>query len=82
MVIGKRNMGLKVKKEKRTDYTFISDSLRLGNTNEKNESESRQEDNNKPDYRLRDDAKISRVRNKSKVTGGGHSKQSHSPVYE
>lgn len=82
MVIGEGTMGIKVKKEKQMDYTFISDSLSLGNTSEKTESESKQENDNKPDYRLRDDAKISRVRNKSKVTGGGHSKQSHSPVYE
>ena len=71
-------MGIKIVKEKKVkDYTFIDDSLDLKESAE--ESNVRKEKAER-DFRLRDDAKISKLK-KSKITGG-QGMQGHSPVYE
>ena len=74
------DMGIKVIKEKKaTDYTFIDDSMNLAKATEKQDSDTKRE-KVEPDYRLRDDSKINKLK-KSKISGG-HSLQGHSPVYE
>jgi hypothetical protein len=74
-------MGIKIVKEKKaTDYTFIEDSLNLGQAAEKKVSGVKK-DKAERDFRLRGDSKINKLKHKSKVTGG-HSMQGHSPVYE
>lgn len=73
-----------VKEKKVTDYTFTGDTLDLDSVArnaESRESTEKKEDAKEQEYRLRDDAKISKIRHKSRMTGG-HSKQGHSPVYE
>jgi len=73
-------MGIKIVKENKVrDYTFIDESLNL----EKSESKESNAKTDKPerDFRLRNDARINKLKHKSKVTGG-HSMQGHSPVYE
>lgn len=73
-------MGIKIVKEKKVkDYTFIDNNLDLEKSAEKKESGVRK-DKAERDFRLRDDAKIHKLK-KSKVTGG-QSMQGHSPVYE
>ncbi|AIC14326.1 hypothetical protein [Nitrososphaera viennensis] len=80
--------GFKIIKEKKaTDYTFVDDTLSLGQadaaaTETKKELDAKRDSkNNNNDIRLRDDSKINKIRHKSKITGG-HSMQGHSPVYE
>jgi hypothetical protein len=74
-------MGIKIIKEKKVaDYTFIDDSLNLDNLPQTKESDSKKE-RTKDDFRLRGNAKLNRLRHKSKLTGG-HNMQGHSAVYE
>jgi hypothetical protein len=73
-------MGIKIVKERKAlDYTFIDDSLNLQKSSEKSASNVKK-DKTEPDFRLRDDTKIHKLK-KSKISGG-HSMQGHSPVYE
>lgn len=73
-------MGIKIVKEKKVKYyTFIDDSLNLEKSAEKKESNVRK-DKAERDFRLRDSAKINKLK-KSKITGG-QGMQGHSPVYE
>jgi hypothetical protein len=72
-------MVIKIVKEKKVrDYTFIDDSLDLEKSTEK--ESNLKKDKAERDFRLRDSAKINKLK-KSKVTGG-QSMQGHSPVYE
>ena len=74
-------MGIKVIKEKKVaDYTFIDEGLNLENSVQNKESDSKKE-RTKDDFRLRGNAKLNRLRHKSKLTGG-HNMQGHSAVYE
>jgi len=74
-------MAIKIVKEKKgTDYTFVDDVLCLERPVEKKESDVKQ-DKTQRDFRLRDDARINKLKHKSKVSGG-HTMQGHSPVYE
>ena len=74
-------MGIKIIKEKKaTDYTFIDNSLNLERQAEKKELDVKKNKTQR-NFRLRDDAKVSKLKHKSKVTSG-HSMQGHSPVYE
>jgi len=73
-------MGIKIVKENKVrDYTFIDESLKLEKS--ANKESSAKPDKPERDFRLRNDAKINKLKLKSKVTGG-HSMQGHSPVYE
>jgi hypothetical protein len=73
-------MGIKIVKEKKVkDYTFIDYGLNLEQPPKSDESDNKR-DKAEPDFRLRDNTQISKLK-KSKITGG-HSKQGHSPVYE
>ncbi|HXV45354.1 MAG TPA: hypothetical protein VD736_01645 [Nitrososphaera sp.] len=73
-------MGIKVIKEKKArDYTFVDDALNLEQAT-KRESDVKK-DRAERDFRLRDNTKNSKLRHRSKVTGG-QGMQGHSPVYE
>lgn len=73
-------MGIKIIKENKVrDYTFIDEGLNL-EKQENKESGSKKEKVER-DYRLRDDAKLNKLKHKSKMSGG-HSMQGHSPIYE
>jgi hypothetical protein len=73
-------MGIKIIKERRVKgYTFIDDSLNLGKSTEKKESDIKKNKAEK-DFGLLDNTKINKLK-KSKISGG-HSMQGHSPVYE
>ena len=58
----------------------VDGSLNLAKSAEKKESDVKK-GRAERDFRLRDDAKTSKLKHKSKMTGG-HSMQGHSPVYE
>jgi hypothetical protein len=74
-------MGIKIVKEKKaTDYTFIDDSLNFAKPTAKKETDVKK-DSTERDFRLRDNAKINKLKHRSKATGG-QSMQGHSPVYE
>jgi hypothetical protein len=71
---------IKIVREKKIEnYTFVDDSLDLIKSSQKKE-ELDTKKKIPPDYRLRDNAKINKLK-KSKITGG-HTMQGHSPVYE
>lgn len=71
-----------VKEKKSEDYTFVDDSLNLGDMKERKEApDAKKGDVDEPDFRLRGDSKKGKTRFKPKITGG-HSMQGHSPVYE
>ncbi|AIC16418.1 hypothetical protein [Nitrososphaera viennensis] len=73
-----------VKEKKATDYTFTGDTLDLENIAKDAESidvTNKKDKANEPEYKLRADAKLDKIKHKSKITGG-HSMQGHSPVYE
>lgn len=73
-------MGIKIIKENKVrDYTFIDEGLNL-EKQENKESGSKKEKVER-DYRLRDDAKLNKLKHKSKMSGG-HTMQGHSPIYE
>lgn len=74
-------MGIKIVKEKKArEYTFIDDGLNLEYLAEKRESHIKK-DKTECDFRLRDDAKVNKLKHRSKATGG-QTMQGHSPVYE
>lgn len=74
-------MGIKLLKEKKAaDYTFIDDGLNLKELAGKEESTVKK-NKAEPDFRMRDDTNINKLKHKSKITGG-HGMIGHSPVYE
>jgi len=75
-------MGIKIVKEiKRTDYTSVDDFLCLELRQVQKKDPDVKQDKTIRDFRLRDDARVNKLKHKSKVSGG-HGMQGHSPVYE
>jgi hypothetical protein len=73
-----------IRERKTTNYTFTGDTLDLDSIardTESNEFTEKKDDAKEREYRLRTDAKLDKMKHKSKITGG-HSMQGHSPVYE
>lgn len=71
-------MGIKIVKEKKTDFTFIDDGLTLRLP--KNVESDSKKDKPEQDFRLRDSGRVAKLK-KSRMEGG-HGMQGHSPVYE
>jgi hypothetical protein len=69
-----------IKKNKVKDYTFVDESLDL-NTTSKEEITPKEKKESEPDFRIRKDEKINKIKHTSRLTGG-HNKQGHSSVYE
>jgi hypothetical protein len=73
-----------IREKKATDYTFTGDTLDLDSIAknvESTDATDKKDNANERVYRLRADAKLDKIKHKSKITGG-HSMQGYSPVYE